>query len=32
MGLITLSDHVHDIAENSINAKAKNVKLVIEET
>jgi len=32
LGLITLADHVHDIAENSINAKAKNVRLVIKET
>lgn len=32
MGLITLSDHVHDIAENSINAGAKNVRLLIKET
>lgn len=32
MGLITIADHVHDIAENSINAGAKNVKLTIKET
>lgn len=32
MGLITISDHIHDIAENSINAKAKNVKITIKET
>jgi len=30
--LITLSDHLHDIAENSVNAGAKNVTIVVEET
>lgn len=29
MGLITLSDHLHDIAENSVNAGAKNVNVVV---
>ncbi|QTA38583.1 ATP-binding protein [Thermosipho ferrireducens] len=32
MGLITLSDHVHDIVENSIKAGATNIKLIINET
>jgi len=32
LGLITISDHIHDIAENSINAGAKNVILEIKET
>lgn len=32
MGLITIADHIHDIAENSINAGAKNVVLTIKET
>ncbi len=30
--MITLSDHLHDIAENSVNAGAKNVTIVVEET
>ena len=32
MGLLTLADHVHDIAENAVKAGAKNVKLIINET
>lgn len=32
MGLITIADHLHDIAENSINAGAKNVSILIKET
>lgn len=32
MALLTLSDHLHDIAENSINAGAKNVRIVVKET
>lgn len=32
MGLITIADHIHDIAENSVNAGAKNVYLKIIET
>ncbi|MGC8820220.1 MAG: ATP-binding protein [Fervidobacterium sp.] len=32
MGLITIADHLHDIAENSINARAKNVAINIKET
>lgn len=32
MGLLTLADHLHDIAENSINARAKNVRITVVET
>jgi len=32
LGLITIADHIHDIAENSINAGAKNVTLQVRET
>ncbi|MCX7653841.1 MAG: ATP-binding protein [Fervidobacterium sp.] len=32
MGLITIADHIHDIAENSINAGAKNVVVTVKET
>ncbi|ODN29898.1 ATP-binding protein [Fervidobacterium thailandense] len=32
MALLTLSDHLHDIAENSINAGAKSVKVTVRET
>lgn len=32
LGLITIADHIHDIAENSINAGAEKVTLIIKET
>ncbi|MBO8160992.1 MAG: ATP-binding protein [Thermosipho sp. (in: Bacteria)] len=32
MGLLTLADHVHDIAENSVKAGAKNIVIEIKET
>jgi len=32
LALLTLSDHLHDIAENSINAGAKSVRIVVKET